>query len=105
MYREGKSFYMKKVIIILTISISLYAIPACSSDKKGKGDKELSIKDVPESVKSAFSAKYSTATGITWENAHEDNNETYKAKFDMAGKKMKAEFDANGTFVKEDEDK
>ena len=60
--------------------------------------------DVPASVQTAFSAKYSTATDVKWEDAHEDTKQTYKAKFMMNGKKMKAEFDSNGGFVKEEED-
>lgn len=60
--------------------------------------------DVPATVTSAFSAKYSTATDVKWEDAHEDAKKTYKAKFMINGKKMKAEFDENGGFVKEEED-
>jgi hypothetical protein len=55
-------------------------------------------------VQTAFSAKYSTATDVKWEDAHENNVQTYKAKFLVNGKKMKAEFDANGGLVKEEED-
>jgi hypothetical protein len=41
---------------------------------------------------------------VKWEDAHENNVQTYKAKFTVNGKKMKAEFDTNGGLVKEEED-
>ena len=101
---------MKKVILFLAIGFSLATLPSCGSDNKDKDKdkdkdkKEISTDNVPEAVKSAFSAKYSTATDVKWEDAHENDKQTYKAKFKMNDKKMKAEFDSNGAFVKESED-
>ena len=96
---------MKKIFIIMALSLSLFTIQSCDNDKKEKEDnKEISTNDVPASVQSAFSAKYSTATDIKWEDAHENDKQTYKAKFMINGKKMKAEFDTSGGFVKEEED-
>ena len=88
------------------MGLSLCTMQSCGSDDKKdkKDDKELSAGSVPDPVKSAFSAKYSTASDIKWEDAHEDDKQTYKAKFTLNGKKMKAEFDAKGNFVKESED-
>ena len=97
---------MKKIFLIMAISFSLFTVQSCNNDTKAKEDnKELSTVDVPAPVQSAFSAKYSTATDVKWEDAHEGTKQTYKAKFNLNGKKMKAEFDANGGFVKEEEDK
>ena len=96
---------MKKIFLIMLLSLSLFAIQSCDNDKTEKVDeKTLSSTDVPASVQTAFSAKYSTATDVKWEDAHEGTKQTYKAKFTMNGKKMKAEFDSNGGFVKEEED-
>ena len=99
---------MKKVILLLAVSFSLTVLPSCGSSEKekdkDKDKKELSTADVPEPVRSAFSTKYSTATDIKWEDAHEGDKQTYKAKFKMGDKKIKAEFDAGGNFVKESED-
>jgi len=95
---------MKKIIVLMAISFSLYALPSCDSNKTTKEDKVLTSSDVPTSVKDAFNSKYSTATDVKWEDAHENDQQTYKAKFTMDGKKMKAEFDANGAFIKEGED-
>jgi len=96
---------MKKIFLIMALSLSLFAIQSCNSDEKDKTDeKTLSTTDVPAPVQTAFSAKYSTATEVKWEDAHENNVQTYKAKFTVNGKKMKAEFDSNGGLVKEEED-
>ena len=92
-------------MLIAAITFSVFATQSCNNDKKTDNDnKEISTNDVPAAVQSSFSAKYSTATDVKWEDAHEDNKQTYKAKFTMNGKKMKAEFDSNGGFVKESED-
>jgi len=89
----------------MVLSLSLFAMQSCNNDTNSKTDeKTVSSTDVPASVQTAFSAKYSTATDIKWEDAHENNVQTYKAKFTMNGKKMKAEFDSSGGFVKEEED-
>jgi len=89
----------------MAISFSVFAVaPSCNSDKNTKEDKVLSSSDVPTSVKDAFNSKYSTATDVKWEDAHENAQQTYKAKFILDGKKMKAEFDENGAFIKEGED-
>ena len=88
----------------MAIGLSLFTFQACNDDTKTKDEKTISATDVPASVQTAFSAKYSTATEVKWEDAHEDSVQTYKAKFVVNGKKMKAEFDKNGGFVKEEED-
>ena len=96
---------MKKIIVATVISFSLFiTIQSCDQNKDEKNDKEISVSDVPASVQSAFSVKYSSASDIKWEDAHEDTIKTYKAKFILNGKKIKAEFDEKGNFVKEEED-
>ena len=89
----------------MTLILSLFTIQSCDNDKKETEDnKEISDNDVPAPIQTAFSAKYSTATDVKWEDAHENNVQTYKAKFMVNEKKMKAEFDSNGGLVKEEED-
>ena len=94
---------MKKLVFLIGFSLSLLLVQSCNS-KTEKKDETISTNDVPASVQSAFSAKYSTATEVKWEDAHEDTLQTFKAKFVINGKKMKAEFDRNGGLVKEEED-
>lgn len=95
---------MKKIIASLAIVISLTISPSCKDDKKEKASDEIPVSSVPATVQTAFSEKYSTATAVKWEDAHENDMKTYKAKFTLDGKKMKAEFDANGGLVKAEED-
>jgi hypothetical protein len=97
-------FPMKKIIVATVINFSLFILQSCDSKKDTKDDKEISVSSIPASVQSAFSVKYSSASDIKWEDAHEDTIKTYKAKFILDGKKMKAEFDEKGNFVKEEED-
>ena len=95
---------MKRIISNLILCVSIVLVTSCSDSSSDKNDKEVSESGVPAEVKTAFSAKYSTASDVRWEDAHEDSLQTYKAKFTLNGKKMKAEFDAKGNFVKEEED-
>ena len=89
---------------MIGFGLSVFITQSCNDTKTEQDDKTVSSSDVPASVQSAFSAKYSTATEVKWEDAKEDTLQTFKAKFVINGKKMKAEFDRNGTFVKEEED-
>ena len=98
---------MKKSVFIIIVSFSLLITYSCNNEtntKEAKEKKELTTNDVPASVQSAFGAKYSTASDVKWEDAHENGQQTFKVKFMINGKKMKAEFDTNGGLVKEEED-
>jgi len=92
---------MKKLVVLIGFGLSVFLGQSCNDDTT---DKDVTTNDVPASVQSAFSAKYSTATDVKWEDAKEDTTQTFKAKFVINGKKMKAEFDRNGNFVKEEDD-
>ena len=95
---------MKRIFFSLVICLSLFTVQSCSNEADSKDEKPLSENDVPPTVKTAFSAKYSTATDVKWEDAKEDSIQTYKAKFNVDGKKMKAEFDGTGKLIKEEAD-
>ena len=95
---------MKRIFLSLVICFSLLTVQSCNSSDDKKEDKTISESDVPPTVKTAFSAKYSTATDVKWEDAHEDSIQTYKAKFVIDGKKMKAEFEGTGKLIKEEPD-
>ena len=73
---------------MMALSLSLFTMQSCDNDNKVKeDDKTISTNDVPAPVQTAFSAKYSTATDVKWEDAHEGTKQTYKAKFTLNGKK------------------
>jgi hypothetical protein len=98
---------MKRLIAVCLFAIFSFSFPACNNSTKTNSDKKDEVivdNEVPASVKTSFTTKYPAATDITWENATENEKKTYKAKFMLNGKKMKAEFDAGGMFIKENED-
>jgi len=96
---------MKRIAGILIIALASFFAPACN-DKKDRADEKnvVSASEVPEAVKNAFTAKYSTATDVIWENAHEGDIATYKVKFKNNAKDMKAEFKEDGSLIKENLD-
>jgi hypothetical protein len=98
--------FMKKAAVVLAMAISCLFAPACSNNND-RADKKnvISASDVPPAVKSAFESKYSTATDIIWEDAHEGDVKTYKVKFKANDKFMKAEYKEDGSLIKEDVDK
>jgi hypothetical protein len=95
---------MKRIFFSLLVCLSLLSVQSCNNEADTKDETPLSESDVPPTVKTAFSAKYSTATDVKWEDAREDSIQTYKAKFTLDGKKMKAEFDGTGKLIKEEAD-
>ncbi|MEO6611602.1 MAG: hypothetical protein ABIT05_05340 [Chitinophagaceae bacterium] len=87
---------------------SLVITMACSNNKEPKSRMDekniVSGRDVPEVVKASFLAKYPGATAVLWENATEDSISTLKVKFKRDGKFWKAEFNKDGSFIKDNED-
>jgi len=97
---------MKKIAGILIISIATLFAPACNNKKDERVDKkkEISVSEVPAAVKDAFTTTHSTATDIVWEDAHEGDTDTYKVKFKLNDKYMKAEYKEDGSLIKENDD-
>ena len=95
---------MKRLFFNVIICFSLATALSCNDASKDKDSDGVSNAAVPAEVKTAFIAKYSSATDVKWEDASEDSLTTYKAKFTINRKKMKAEFDTKGNLVKEEED-
>lgn len=87
---------MKGKLSLLIIAMACAIMPACKDQKKDK--EEIPVPDV---VKTAFTAKYTGAQDVVWESAHENEEFTYKAKFKLDGKEVKAEFNKEGVLVKE----
>jgi uncharacterized membrane protein YkoI len=53
-------------------------------------------------VLTAFNAKYQGATDVEWELEKKDNKTVYEVDFKLNGKKVEAEFNADGGFIEED---
>ena len=96
---------MKSTIGSVFIAIACVFTLSCTN-RTAKVDKknEISGTEVPAVVKSTFEEKYPKATQVIWEKAHEDFEDTYKAKFKSDGQFWKAEFKKDGTLIKAKED-
>jgi hypothetical protein len=63
----------------------------------------LAASDVPQAAKSSLESKYPGATDVEWKAEKEDGKKIYEAEFKWNGKEIEAEFDAEGTFIREEE--
>ena len=98
---------MKKTAGILMIAFVCLFTPACNNNKTdGRADKKnvISASEVPVAVKDAFAATHAAATEIIWEDAREADVRTYKVKFKLNDKYMKAEYKVDGSLIKENDD-
>ncbi|MEP6699951.1 MAG: hypothetical protein ABJA85_01495 [Bacteroidota bacterium] len=87
---------MKK-IIFYSAFLSIIIISSCKSK-----DNKISASSVPQSTMAAFNTKYPGATDIAWITEKRKEETIYEAAFNLNGKKIEAEFDANGNFIQED---
>ncbi len=85
---------MKNYLLCITI-IVFTVLSSCS-------DKKLADGDVPQPAKTSFTAKYPGATDLEWIKEKKGDKTLYEAQFKLNGKKIEAEFDADGNFIAED---
>jgi hypothetical protein len=83
---------IKKIMVCATV----VTLSSCATEFKIVGD------DVPQVVKTAFTAKYPDVTNPEWEVEKEEGRLIYEAEFKLGGKKKEAEFKPDGTFIKEE---
>jgi hypothetical protein len=98
---------MKTTVITTFISAILLFSPGCKNKEENNRIDEKNVIDagkVPATVRDSFNLNYPEATAVTWEMAHEGDEDTYKAKFTNNGKYWKAEFGENGRKIKAKED-
>ena len=98
---------MKQLVTIMFIGMAS-TLNSCSDkaeNTRADSDKVITTENVPPSVITAFRGKYANTSEVIWETAHENDLKTYKVKFKVDGKYMKAEFGESGQFIKEKEDK
>lgn len=84
---------MKKSFVFALL-FSLFLATSCSHT-------EISEDKVPGAVVSSFKAKYPAATNTTWITEKEDGKLIYEAQFKDNGEEIKAEFNEDGSFIKE----
>ncbi len=85
---------MKK-LLFYSAFFSFLIIASCNDNK-------IAASKVPEPILTSFNAKYPGATDVEWITEKKDNKKIYEAVFNLNGKKIEAEFEANGTFIQED---
>ncbi len=83
---------MKKLIILIAYVALLYS---CA-------DENVNSTEVPIEVRASFQLKYPDANNVKWQKEKENGREIYEAVWKTKGKKTEAEFEANGTFIKEE---
>jgi hypothetical protein len=86
---------MKKLILLFASASIIIGLSAC-------GDKKKEAVAVPEAVITAFNAKYPNVPDVKWEKESKDGKDIYEGDFKRDGKKVEAEFDDAGNFIKEE---
>ena len=84
---------MKKSFLFLALIASCFFI-SCN-------ERKVSDVSVPDTVKTAFTAKYPGVTDEKWESEVKDGKTIYGADFKVDGKSKEAEFDSDGNFLRE----
>jgi len=96
---------MKKILLaaFLLTSLSYVALATGSvvSNVVVKSDagRHISASQVPAPVMATFNNKFPTATNVQWEVEKEHGSKVYQATFTENGKRFKAQFAPDGTFL------
>ncbi len=78
---------MKKIFVLLVV-VAMMSISAFAQ--------KISADKVPEAVKSAFKAKFPTATKVNWGM---ENTTEFEAEFKLDGEELSANFDNTGKWL------
>lgn len=81
--------------MLFALLFSVIMVTSCSSHTEIKEDK------VPGEVITAFKGKYPTAVISKWITEKKDGKTIYEAVFKENGEEIEAEFNADGSFIKE----
>lgn len=84
---------MKKSIVFALL-FSIMLTTSCSHT-------EISENRVPAAVITSFKAKYPTAVISKWVTEKKNGKTIYEAVFEENGEELKAEFNEDGSFIKE----
>ena len=84
---------MKKSILFAFL-FAIMVATSCS-------EKSISEHEVPGAVVSAFKTKYPEATDTKWITEKKDGKTIYEAQFKTQKEEVEAEFNEDGSFIKE----
>ena len=98
---------MKKIVFaaLMLTSVSGFAafnqqaVSSTVAMKDDGGSKHISASQVPAAVIESFNAKFPDAKNVQWEVQKEDGGKIYQAEFTQNGKRFKAQFAPDGTFL------
>lgn len=98
---------MKKLILaafmLSTVSFvfaNVNAKPSVMYVKSGgEGGRHISPSEVPDPVMATFNKKFPDAVNVQWEVEKEHGSKVYQAEFTQNGKRFKAQFAPDGTFL------
>ena len=80
--------------VLFALLFSLFLATSCSHT-------EISEDKVPAAVVTSFKAKYPTAVISKWVTEKKDGKTIYEAVFKSNGEEIEAEFNEDGSFIKE----
>ena len=86
-------YFMKKFIFPMFL-FSIILVTSCSHSA-------ISEDKVPVAVVTSFKTKYPAATNTSWITEKKDGKLIYEAKFKDNGEEIEAEFNDDGSFIKE----
>ena len=96
---------MKKILFaaLMLTSVSVFAshataTPNIVSLKSGDG-RHISASEVPAPVMATFNSMFPDATNVQWQVEKEHGSKVYQAEFTQNGKRFKAQFAPDGTFL------
>ena len=84
---------MKKKILVMAFAFALVNV---SAENKKESTKSRKVLEVPESVKSAFTAKFPSATKVKWSLEKEGE---YETEFVQNKVEISTLYEANGTLL------
>jgi hypothetical protein len=103
---------MKKILLAAFLLTTLSAVVLANTNntvtpnvatRSGDG-RHISASEVPAPVLASFNERFPTATRVRWEVEREHGGRVYEAEFTMNGKRFKAEFAPDGTFLGKERD-
>jgi len=86
-------------LLLSSVSYAAYSAPVKYGYYKKDDGRHIPASEVPDAVKKSFRSRYPNATNVRWELEREDGRRVYEAEFTLNGRRLKAEFAANGTFL------
>jgi hypothetical protein len=96
---------MKKIILAALLLTSLSSVVLANGTVTSNvivnsgGGRHISASEVPAPVMATFNSMFLGATNVQWQIEKEHGSTVYQAEFTQNGKRWKAQFAPDGTFL------